>query len=435
MIAAPVSRQLEQYRGGDQRSLLQLLNQLRAGVNAQDQSYTSIYNVRDFGARGDGTADDGPAFQRAHDAMPTQGGLMWVPEGNYTIGSTVLMNKGITIEGAGCTVSTLYQPGGAAVPDVLYFVGTFQRVSNLGFNMLAAPVGVTAPAAGAFVRLGTVSSRFHCDNLLMLNFFRGFYVESIATAHFSDCQVYTAGSASARGWWILPPGGGGNDIVLQSCIYDGGGLNGSGLRLENCGECVIIASEFIRALSGMNVAPTTGQVVASLWVIDSKFDNCVSQGAALGPVGSGAIVRTKFSNCWFSSTSAGNGLNVAPAVNTATIGGVDISDCHAFLNSGYGMLLRQPGGAVNVLDVHVSGGEVAQNGIDGILFDNGINRFSALGVRSGNCGGLTGNTGFGIQVNTPASAGYRIQGCDTTGNTGGGLNDLGVGAKSVANNL
>lgn len=42
-------------------------------------------NVRDFGALGNGTADDTAAFQAAIDALPVDGGTVYVPAGSYAI--------------------------------------------------------------------------------------------------------------------------------------------------------------------------------------------------------------------------------------------------------------------------------------------------------------------------------------------------------------
>src|SRR6185369_12882563 len=51
---------------------------------------TPTLNVRDFGATGDGTTDDAPAFQKALDALATAGGgTLFVPAGKYAIASTV----------------------------------------------------------------------------------------------------------------------------------------------------------------------------------------------------------------------------------------------------------------------------------------------------------------------------------------------------------
>jgi hypothetical protein len=50
-------------------------------------------NLRDFGAKGDGTTDDGPAFQKALDALAAAGGgTLFVPEGKYVIATPVDKN-------------------------------------------------------------------------------------------------------------------------------------------------------------------------------------------------------------------------------------------------------------------------------------------------------------------------------------------------------
>src|ERR1700742_4422170 len=62
-------------------------------------------NLRDFGAVGDGVADDVPAFQAALDALAAAGGgTLFVPEGKYAIASPVTknfagLNASITIKG------------------------------------------------------------------------------------------------------------------------------------------------------------------------------------------------------------------------------------------------------------------------------------------------------------------------------------------------
>jgi hypothetical protein len=62
-------------------------------------------NVRNFGAVGDGVADDGPAFQKALDALAAAGGgTLFVPEGKYAIATPVSKNftglaSSITITG------------------------------------------------------------------------------------------------------------------------------------------------------------------------------------------------------------------------------------------------------------------------------------------------------------------------------------------------
>lgn len=58
-------------------------------------------SVRDFGARGDGMADDTAALQKAVAAAAKQGGTVWVPAGDYKLTGDIIVPSGVTIQGAG----------------------------------------------------------------------------------------------------------------------------------------------------------------------------------------------------------------------------------------------------------------------------------------------------------------------------------------------
>src|SRR5690606_21237259 len=60
-------------------------------------------NVRDFGARGDGTQDDAPAIQAAIDAAEKAGGgTVRLPAGHYKVsGQLVIGGSRILLRGAG----------------------------------------------------------------------------------------------------------------------------------------------------------------------------------------------------------------------------------------------------------------------------------------------------------------------------------------------
>lgn len=59
---------------------------LVVSLTARTQAQTASFNLRDYGAIGDGVADDGPALQSALDALADAGGgTLFVPEGHYAI--------------------------------------------------------------------------------------------------------------------------------------------------------------------------------------------------------------------------------------------------------------------------------------------------------------------------------------------------------------
>ena len=86
-----------------------------------------VLDVRDFGAAGDGVADDSAAVQRAQRALPAAGGVIAFPPGVYAIGGTgiVLMKSSVTFRGAGeaQTILRRLQPGAPTVQSSTSYAG------------------------------------------------------------------------------------------------------------------------------------------------------------------------------------------------------------------------------------------------------------------------------------------------------------------------
>ncbi len=59
-----------------------------------------IYNIKDFGAVGDGTTDDTVAFKSAMAFIATRnGGTLQIPEGDFVVTSPVALPSGVNIQG------------------------------------------------------------------------------------------------------------------------------------------------------------------------------------------------------------------------------------------------------------------------------------------------------------------------------------------------
>jgi hypothetical protein len=58
-------------------------------------------SVRDFGAQGDGTADDTVALRRCVAAAAVRGGVVWIPPGRYRITGDIVLASPVTLQGAG----------------------------------------------------------------------------------------------------------------------------------------------------------------------------------------------------------------------------------------------------------------------------------------------------------------------------------------------
>src|SRR5215203_6905225 len=68
-----------------------LLPCLTTNTLAKTTSEPETINLRNFGAVGDGVTDDGPAFQKALDALAAAGGgTLFIPAGKYAIATPVI---------------------------------------------------------------------------------------------------------------------------------------------------------------------------------------------------------------------------------------------------------------------------------------------------------------------------------------------------------
>jgi len=72
----------------------------------QDEDETLVYNVKTYGAVGDGVTDDTAAITAAAAAALT-GGIVFFPPGTYKTTSTITINKSITLVGSGMGTSII----------------------------------------------------------------------------------------------------------------------------------------------------------------------------------------------------------------------------------------------------------------------------------------------------------------------------------------
>jgi hypothetical protein len=99
-----------------------------------------IFNVKDFGAVGDGIADDTDKIQDAIDAANANGGgTVYIPCGKYSIKSTILAKSNVAIIGDGEN-SELFQPADSVIFSVPSGPGPYQHVQSGFITILVANV-------------------------------------------------------------------------------------------------------------------------------------------------------------------------------------------------------------------------------------------------------------------------------------------------------
>jgi hypothetical protein len=115
-----------------------------------------FFNVKTYGAIGDGVADDGAAIQAACNAAaatPNVGGIVFFPPGSYRTTTTPTVTAGVSLLGVGGTsTKVLFDNTGAGFANGISFVGTdsgSRFVQGLWFGAMAVSFTVPLIVVGA----------------------------------------------------------------------------------------------------------------------------------------------------------------------------------------------------------------------------------------------------------------------------------------------
>ncbi len=104
-------------------------------------AFAAEFNIKDYGAVGDGVSDDRPAIQSAFNAIPAGGGRVYLPPGTYKVSAPINITKSnISFIGAGTTKTTLLADG---LHQTLAVVPIARPISNI----LIKGIRFTNPAA------------------------------------------------------------------------------------------------------------------------------------------------------------------------------------------------------------------------------------------------------------------------------------------------
>jgi len=152
-------------------------------IATPDERTLGFYNIKDFGAIGDGKADDTIAFKSAMAFVASRnGGTVTIPEGDYVITSPVAVPSGITIQGSnglGSMSPTSDLPRknptrltlkGANVS--LFRIGECTEkvtIRDIELNALSNENTNGIEAVGAF----SSAQDFYFERVVFSNFFRG----------------------------------------------------------------------------------------------------------------------------------------------------------------------------------------------------------------------------------------------------------------------
>lgn len=312
----------------------------RGNLGYQGPGELSYFNVRTFGAKGDGTTVDSAAFQAAINAASTAGGgTVFIPGGTYVVGNVYLASN-VTLEGAGIGATVLLLDP-ASTPGTNAWV---IRVAN----------GSTAAASYVTVRNMTIDGNKAVFTAPAGKVY-GYYLGTGTVGLVTDCIV--------------------DSVEFRNCpTYACDVVNAARVHITNCtSHNNGVASGSFGACSGFEI------LADDVTVINSSAYSNNTKGFISGE-GGVTHYRTRFIGCT-AQGNTGDGFYLHDGVTASSV-----LNCSARDNSGSGIVL-----ASSAVRNTVIGNSCTGNAVNGIRIDSGTYNIVSDNICDSNATASSGN--------------------------------------------
>lgn len=405
---------------------------------------TGWYNVKSYGAAGDGTTNDTAAINAAIAAAAAKvnGGTVYFPAGKYKTTATInITSNGIMLVGDGSLASQIAYAGAG---DAVYFYTSSTT---------------TALYMGGMVDM-SIYNYANCTNLLRLKNCDGHIFERV--------NIGTGGKGTTpETYWtstngVLMEGQASSGLTsgtspfykvrMNNCVVDGhntmangvimgtslgfiqgvylmnmtvAGATSNGYLAQNIGGGIMIECEGLTCGNGFGTYPGTNMLVKGFMIESCMFDSCGTSGMNILDNG-GYIYGLQVSNTW-SGSNGNQGLYMACQGK-----GFQFSNCDFGNNGREGVAVAVIGGRVckgtAFSGCNVWGNSTSStNTYNGMVFDNGLTDFIVNGGMCGNYSPFASNPqSYGIYLNGSNDK-YSIMGVIAVGNQTGGCNIANTG--------
>lgn len=373
---------------------------------------TSTFNVKTFGAKGDGVTDDTAAINTALSAAT--GAQLYFPAGHYlTTGGHNLTGRDrtrITGAGAGSTTFRLAH----ASNDLFYTTADVRDLDLSNFTVVSDTVTRTG---GWVFRVNVpynqsgqlLNSSIH--DVRIRNQVNGIWMAKYGIVTLRDIV----------GWQWVGTGG----IGIKAGQTTSTDVNqGIGLNVDNCyiygsdgadvgaGQHTLDYAFVIEDTDAVYIRAESGQTLQSNLLIRSNpgghaasnnfFDRAIFDGGTgqcVRVTGAGWVSRTKFVGCWFASAQGGNSFLPGFQVDSGGFDSYEISACN-FVNLRGRALSLNPGvlGAGTVSNNTFTAYGTSQTAVDAIYVNSPLNGLGPV-ITGNNIGG-----GHGVALRTSSTS-------------------------------
>jgi hypothetical protein len=263
-----------------------------------------IFNVKDYGATGDGTTDDTVAVQAAITAATVNGGIVWLPPGTYSC-DPLTYYYNVSIYGSGRQISIIQSRSAGSLLSIdstgYWASSKLQDFTLDGNNVGTTGLDVTANGYTTF-------SKIDVENFTG----RGAYLHQLLIGRFYDCHFND------------------NNIGVEGII--------NGAHAANL-------NSFINCLFSDNTSlgfKWSGGDVITLIGCSLEKNGTTADGSTGGLYYAGLFnaLGLKISSCWFEDNIGGFNVYIDTPTTAGSLSSIE--DSSFFLNTGltYGIYLE-----------------------------------------------------------------------------------------------
>jgi hypothetical protein len=400
-----------------------------------------VFNVQDFGAKGNGTHDDTSSIQKAiKAAQSAHGGTVYLPSGTYKTTSTLLItaaNISVEGEGASSIIACAFAKG-----DILRVARTSSTAALVANGLFTdfAIISTVKKTSGAALAMDGVQDMRICNVHAVSrvysdpnNLWDSFTFHDFTIVVMENCKIQAQnkgitcwGNQVGADIWIT---GGTLCSFTPIGVHVGGGVGG------------VYFDEFLCYLNGSNVLiddKLAGTANREIIFNEAVLDGSYRHNVEVMP--NGVYILT-FQNTWFSNSGfdgqAGHPDGCLLRVHPGAIlhpSNVTVSGCKMFNGYGSGIFAESGAWTITGSDISLNGQGAA--GGYGVILAGGASGT----VISGNSLHTNGNypgakpVGVGIKIASGVNE-YVVTSNNLTANGTAGLVDEGGPSKIVDLNL
>jgi hypothetical protein len=370
-------------------------------------------SVKDFGAIGDGVADDTAAIQAAINAVGVSGGgVVFLPRGDYRTTSALNVSQNfVTLCGEGMGATVLV-PSVAGQTGVVFQKSGGGTIEYCGIsNLDIAPSVAILDCVQVIDHFWFTSERVRMPG----NFTTGFNLYKGATAYLAFLHnVFT--NTGAVGVRIGQSGTGDiQNVFLYNCHLND--ATEAGLRIQNVGGLMWIGGESLFSERGLVIEPSASERVKGVFVTNVFLDTSNQECLRINPShATGRVSGVGFTGVSMNFSVAGSGAVIAgPSSDPGQVERIRFDGCDFIINSLNGAYLTYCRNIDFEACHFVSNGQLTTDTYAGISLDAGVQ-----GLRISNGSNGSGDE-FSPRQRHGVSAAFGVQnvlisGVDLTGN-------------------